>query len=209
MTNDQKDLLKVIKSRRSIRHYKSEPVSEEVLNKVLDAARLAPSAANRQCWRLVVVRDPATKRALRDSARAVFIDANHHIDEAPVVLAACTMPKQSNWHIYDISILSTYILLVAHYYGLGTCWIGLFNEDRVKEILGIPTEHKVAALITLGYPAEDPPPTPRLEAPEITYQERWGAQNKSSVISHKSLVRQGFLTVALKIIKHIWRGLFR
>lgn len=213
------DFLTILKTRRTVRKYKKavrqahrpelaegNDVSDETIRKVIDLARWAPSGANRQPWRVIVVKDPETKRALKNSARAAFFDFNYQINEAPVVLVICSNPHQSNWHIYDSSNLTLCLLLAAHYYGLGTCWIGLFNESKVKGILGIPEEQKVIALVTMGYADEIPSVPPRLEQPEITYYEKWGKYQSGFTPQKSTLFRRGVLSVIGKVLKHFFRG---
>lgn len=203
------DFLTILKTRRTVRKYRKDDVSDETIRKVIDLARWAPSGANRQPWRVIVVKDPETKRALKNSARAVFFDINYQIDEAPVVLVICSNPRQSHWHIYDTNNFTMCLLLAAHYYELGTCWVGLFNESKVKEILSIPVSHKVIALVTMGYADEIPSVPPRLEQPEITYYEKWGKYQSGFVPRKSTLFRRGVLSVLGKALKHFFRGRFR
>lgn len=202
---ETKDFVSILTTRRSVRRYKEDDVSDEIVRKVIDLARWAPSGANRQPWHVIVVKSPEVRRALKNSARAAFFDINHQIDEAPVVLIICSNPGQSNWHIYDSSNLTLCLLLAAHYYGLGTCWIGLFKEDKVKAILNIPEKQKVIGLITMGYANEIPSVSPRLEQAEITYYEKWD-QYQSGFIPRKStLFRKGVLSVLGKALRHFFR----
>lgn len=152
------DIFKVIKERRSIRAYKSELVSDEKLKRVLEAARLAPSACNKQPWKFFVVRDEGLKQKLVAAARGQTF-----IGEAPVVIVACGLMSESygemggymkSW-VIDVAIAMEHLILVAASLGLGTCWIGAFDEGRVKEILGLGKDMRVLALTPLGRPAEE------------------------------------------------------
>ena len=150
------DLFEAIKGRRSIRSFLDRNVEEETLGRVLDAGRLAPSARNLQDWKFVVVRDKETRRRLAEAARN-----QQFIAQAPVVIAACgtsdyVMTCGQHAYTIDVSIAVDHITLAAFSLGLGTCWIGAFYEDKVKEILGIPADIRVVALLPLGYPAEQP-----------------------------------------------------
>jgi nitroreductase len=148
------DVLEAIKKRRSVRNYLDRPIAEEKLNDVLEAGRLAPSAGNRQEWRFIVVRDQETKMKLSEAA-----NGQSFVGEAPVVIVACAETDgyvmscgQPSYPI-DVAISLNHISLVAVEYGLGTCWIGAFNEKKVKEILGIPEQIRVVELMPIGYPA--------------------------------------------------------
>ena len=148
------DVLEAIKKRRSVRNYLDKPIEEEKLNAVLEAGRLAPSASNRQEWRFVVVKDSEVRRKLGEAANEQIF-----VGEAPVVIVACAVTDghvmscgQLSYPI-DVAIALDHISLAAVEYSLGTCWIGSFNERKVKEILGIPKEVRVVELMSIGYPA--------------------------------------------------------
>ncbi len=163
-----------IRSRRSVRAYQDREVEEDKLRRVLEAGRLAPSARNLQDWRFVVVRDQGTRKKLAEAARGQAF-----VGEAPVVIAACGINPDyvmtCGQHTYniDVTIAVDHMTLAATSEGLGTCWIGAFFEDRVKEILDIPPEVRVVALLPLGYPAKVPGATPRKKMEEIASFERW------------------------------------
>lgn len=168
------DVLSAIKGRKSIRRYSLRIVEDEKLEKVLEAARLSPSANNRQSWKFVVVKDRETRKKLVDAAGGqVFIG------QAPVILVACgtdpdgvMMCGQRRCSV-DLSIATAYMILEAHELGLGTCWIGHFDEKKVKDILGIPANVRVVAITPLGYPDEAPSPRPRKKPGEIVCYERY------------------------------------
>jgi nitroreductase len=159
------ELMDAIRSRRSIRKYKPDPVSDDVLRNVLEAARLAPSWANRQCWRFVVVKDKEKRKkiTMRDWAA-----------EAPVVIVGCADPTASGtkfnqqYYMLDMGIAMEHLMLAATELGLGTCWIGgQFDEPTVKRVLNIPEGLRVVALTPLGYPDEKPEAKPRKSLSEI------------------------------------------
>jgi nitroreductase len=167
------DVTEAIIGRRSIRSFLSRPVEEEKLKAVLDAGRLAPSARNLQDWRFVVVRDPATRKSLAEAARN-----QEFVGQAPVVIVACgtsdmVMTCGQPAYVMDVTIAIDHMTLAAFSLGLGTCWIGAFYEEKVKQILGIPEQVRVVALLPLGYPAQTPKPTPRKKADEILAYEKW------------------------------------
>jgi len=169
------DVMTAIQTRRSIRSYRNQPVEPEKLARVLEAARRAPSAKNMQAWKFVVVTDPQTRAKLATMA-------NHQafVGQAPVVIAACAlrpdyvMPCGVPAHPVDLAIAVDHITLQAVAEGLGTCWIGAFQQEACKELLGIPPEVRIVVLLTLGYPTEVPPPTWRKPLAEIVCYERWG-----------------------------------
>ncbi len=169
------NVLEAIKTRKSVRQYLDKPVEDHHLETILEAARLAPSASNRQEWRFVVVRDRAQRRALMRAAQN-----QRFVGQAPIVIAACA---QTDNHVMscgqlsypiDVSIAIDHLTLAATGLGLGTCWIGAFDEAAVKSLLRIPPEVRVVELVTLGYPT-DPAPVPkrRLSMEEIVKYETW------------------------------------
>lgn len=166
------DVLSAVRGRRSIRHYASRPVEEDKLNKVLEAARLSPSASNRQSWKFVVVKDGETRARLAEAA-----GGQSFVGQAPVIIAACGTDTEGVMmcgqyrYTVDLSIATAYMVLEAYEQGLGTCWLGRFDEKRVKEILGIPETVRVVAVVPLGYPAEEPAPRPRKQLEEIVCPE--------------------------------------
>ena len=164
-----------IAARKSVRAFVDRPLAEDDLNRVLEAARAAPSARNGQEWRFVVVRDRAMRERIAiEAARQPFIGTSS------VLLACCAQTDgrvmrcgQAAYPI-DVAIAMDHLALAAVALGLGTCWIGSFDEALVKEFLGIPPEVRVAQLMPLGYPA-DPAPVAktRLRLEEIVHSERW------------------------------------
>ena len=169
------DVLDAIKTRRSVRKYLDKPVEDEKLNVILEAGRLAPSASNRQEWRFVIVRDPTTRRRLAEAA-----SSQTFVGQAPVVIVACA---QTDGHVMrcgqlcypiDVAIALDHMSLAATELGLGTCWIGAFNEQKVKEILGIPKEIRVVELMPLGYPSDSSVMRKsRLSLDRVVKFERW------------------------------------
>lgn len=168
------DVLSAIKGRRSIRNYKNQPVEDEKLMKVLEAARLSPSARNLQEWKFVVVKDKKTRELLSEAAGNQL-----SVKQAPVTIVACGTSPQGVMtcgqprYTVDLSIATAYIILAAYEQGLGTCWLGHFYEDKVKEILGIPEDVRVVAMTPLGYPDEIPAQRPRKSLDEIVCYERY------------------------------------
>lgn len=148
-------LMDLIEKRRSIRSYKSQEVSEEDLNYVLEAFRKAPSAKNLQPWKLVVVRD---KKKINDLA--IACNNQTFLAEAPVLIVTCAKEGEAygmmggymNSYPVDIGIAMEHLILAATEKGLGTCWIGAFKEKLIKDLLEIPGDVRVVAVTPLGYP---------------------------------------------------------
>jgi len=148
-------LLDLILNRRSIRRYESKDIPEEVLQQILEAGRQAPSAANRQPVRFVVVTDHSILKNLCDTLITRFIKS------VPVAIAGCADVKSlltGKWAIVDATIAMQNMVIAAWASGIGSCWIGACNEEKVRKLLNIPDKWKFVALLTLGYPAEQPKP---------------------------------------------------
>jgi nitroreductase len=148
-------LLDLILSRRSIRRYENKDISEEVLQQILEAGRQAPSAANRQPIRFVIVKDHDILKNLCDNLITRFVKT------APAAIVGCADVKSlltGKWAVVDATIAMENMVIAAWTLGIGSCWIGACNEEKVKELLNIPDKWKVVALVTLGYPAEQPKP---------------------------------------------------
>ena len=169
------DAMEAIKKRYSVRSYQDRAVETEKLDSILEAARLAPSASNRQEWRFVVVQDKGIRQRLMQAAKDQAF-----VGQAPVVIAACAktdshiMTCGQQCYPIDVAIAVEHMALKATEEGLGTCWVGAFYENKVKEILGIPQDIRVVALLVLGYPVKlRPNPKDRLRLKEIVMYERW------------------------------------
>lgn len=164
-----------IKTRKSVRAFSDRPVEQEKIEAVLEAARLAPSARNRQEWRLVVVTEEETRKRLASAA-----GNQAFVGQAPVVIVCCAQTGRERMtcglesYPIDVAIAMDHMTLAAVELGLGTCWIGKFDPPAVREICGIPPEIEVVELLPLGYP-EDPEPVEkqRLALEEIVRRERW------------------------------------
>jgi len=167
-----------IRNRRSIRKFEDKPVTEEDLMEILNAARLAPSWANRQEWRFIIVTDSTLKVRLKETLSETN-PAGKHGFKAPVIIVLCvekdeaTVHQNKPYYMVDAGITMQNLMLSAVEKGLGTCWVGLFDEPRVKEILGIPNSVTVIGLTPVGHPAQDPEPRPRRELSELIHYEHW------------------------------------
>lgn len=169
------NILEAIKKRKSVRNFLDKPIEEEKLKIVLEAARIAPSAKNRQEWRFIIVKDMEVRKKLAEAAKG-----QKFVGEAPIVIVAYALDDgyvmtcgQLSYPI-DVAIALDHISLAAVEVGLGTCWIGAFYEDKVKEILGIPEEYRVVHLMPIGYPANmDIKEKNRMPLNEIVKNEKW------------------------------------
>jgi nitroreductase len=163
------DVFEAIKTRRSIRKYLKEPIPSDKLEMIFEAARLAPSAANRQPWRFVVVQDANRKKALATAA-----NNQTFLSDAAAIVAAVGDPEVSaRWCERDPMIAIEHMALAAAALGYGTCWVGAFDEDAVKHLLKIPAKMRVIALLPIGIPDEAPAPRPRRKLSEIFFKEEW------------------------------------
>jgi nitroreductase len=154
------DTIECIRKRRSVRKYKSDPIPAAVLREMLEVLRVAPSAANRQPWKFLVVQDEAKRKEMVE-----VCGGQKFLAEAPVVIIGCGYPKEA-WHgmggdksatsvDVDLAIALDHLTLAAASRGLGTCWVEAFRESCMKKLFDIPEEVKVVALTPLGYPAEE------------------------------------------------------
>jgi nitroreductase len=151
-------------------------VPDDVLARVIEAGRLAPSAKNFQPWKFIVVRDPAQRAALVPACRG-----QKFLAEAPVVVCGCAVESQvwkgmgGYWsaEAVDLSIALEHMILAAAAEGLGTCWIGAFTEAEVKQVLAIPDGVKPIALTPLGFPATESRPRPRKPLSDIVCYDRY------------------------------------
>ncbi|MCX8153203.1 MAG: nitroreductase family protein [Candidatus Bathyarchaeota archaeon] len=165
------ELLEAIRGRRSVRAFKPQDVPKAIVEQLIDAARHAPSAGNLQPWEFIIVRQPDVKRRLAEAARQAFVE------EAPVVIVVCADENRAAmgygsrgktlYCIQDTAAATQNILLMAYSLGLGTCWVGAFNEDEARRILKLPTGIRPVAIIPVGYPAKTPTPSSRRPLSQI------------------------------------------
>jgi nitroreductase len=146
-------LIDFILTRRSIRRYEKKDVPEEVLAQIFETGRQAPSAANKQPIHFVIVKDNEIKKEL---SKGLF---NRFVKDAPVVIVGCADVNSlltGKWAIVDATISMQNMVIASWTLGVGSCWLGDFDEKQVKELLRVPDKWKVVALVTLGYPDEQP-----------------------------------------------------
>lgn len=164
----------LIASRYSVRAYRPDPVEDEKLQRVLEAARLAPTAANRQPFQIIVVHTAGREAELRR------IYAREWFSQAPLLIAAVGVPGQSwvrsdnrRYLDVDVAIVMDHLILAAADQGLGTCWIAAFNALAAREILGLPPEVEPLIFTPLGYPADEPRPKERKPLSALVRYEHW------------------------------------
>jgi nitroreductase len=171
------ELIDAIQKRRSVRKYLPEPVSDEIIISLIKTANLAPSAGNLQARDFIVVKDAETKKKLASAALN-----QEFVAEAPVVIVICTNEQKIkrygsrgiNLYTYqDTAASAMLIMLTALEHGLGTCWVGAFDEKSVRKILNIPDFAKPVIMIPIGYPAETPEMPKRHEINSYLHMERW------------------------------------
>jgi len=170
------DVFEAIRGRRSIRAFESREVPEELVERLIEAARWAPSAGNIQPWEFIIVRKQEIKRKLAESALY-----QSFIEEAPVVIVVCADEVRSAqgygirgktlYCIQDTAAAIQNIHLAAYSMGLGTCWVGAFREDEARKVLKTPAGIRPVAIIPVGYPAETPSPRSRRPLKQIVHYE--------------------------------------
>jgi nitroreductase len=165
----------LIEKRYSVRAYKPDPVEEEKLQQVLHAARLAPSAANRQPFQLIVIHTDGLEAELRR------VYSKDWFVQGPLVICACGVPAQGwtrwkdgkNYVDVDVAIAMDHLILAAANAGLGTCWIAAFDPDAAREVLGLPDDVEPIAFTPLGYPADELGPKKRKPLSDLVRYEEW------------------------------------
>ena len=168
------EFLELAKKRYSCRDYKTDPVEDDKLQQILEAARLAPTACNLQPFQLVVVHTKGREAELRRIYNSSWFT------QAPLIVCACGIPSESwkrrdgkSYYEVDVTIAMDHLILAAANLGLGTCWIGDFNPDSAHEILGLPDDVEPIAFTPLGYPADRPGHKSRKSLNEIVRYDRW------------------------------------
>ena len=149
-------LLNAIKNRYSVRKFKDKPVEQEKLDVILEAARLAPSASNKQTWKFVVIKDSEKRKQLTEICKG-----QKFVSEAPITIAICNtnldyvMTCGMNAPVIDGTIAAEHIVLQAAELGLGTCWIGSFYHDKMAGLINLPQDYLIVGLLPVGYPADE------------------------------------------------------
>jgi nitroreductase len=183
------EALEAIRTRRSVRKYSDQPVEPEKLQAVLEAVQQAPSWSNLQCWSLVVVSDQAVRDRISELSFVESFFAAHGyksnpaqkaLAQAPVVIVACADPSKSGdlrgeqYYMADMGFATENLMLAAHAKGLGSVFVGVFDEEKLKELLQIPAEIRIVGLFPLGYPAgESKGGPPRKTLSEFVHYGTW------------------------------------
>jgi nitroreductase len=188
------DVFEAIRNRRSVRHYKNDPVDDKAVQAVLEAAHWAPSWGNIQCWRFITVRDPGIKSELAGTLTKTIIDnemvenaAAKAIKQAPVLIVLCAATGQAGcrpdgtpvtdkgayWYMFDTALAMQNLTLAAHALGLGTVIVGNFNAARAGQILEVPSGYCVVTMTPLGFPERKGQVSPRKQLSSVVYQEKF------------------------------------
>ena len=184
------EVMQAIKERRSIRKYKSAPVSDNNLMIVMEAGQSAPSWANTQCWQFIVVRDAEKKRSIQ-KILSLGNQSKLNLDIVPIVIAACVEHEKSgyrdgkvvtdkgnSWSMLDLGLALQNITLAAYSLGLGTLHVGMFDNSEVARILGVPENITVVELMLLGYPDEQPAARSRKALSKIVHYDQYIPQQE-------------------------------
>lgn len=183
------DVFEAIRTRRSVRRFRNNAVEDEKIQTILDSVRQSPSWANLQCWRFVVVRNRSTREKISELSyvESFFAPLSYKtnparkgLTEAPVILVACADPSQSgnlwgqSYYMTDIGIAAQTLMLSARALGLGTVFVGVFEEEQIRNLLTIPQNIRIVGLFPLGYPLEEKASGPaRKPLTEIVFEEKW------------------------------------
>jgi nitroreductase len=188
------DVFDAIRDRRSIRHYKADPVDDKIVQAVLEAAHWAPSWGNMQCWRFIEVRDSVIRSRIAATLKKETVDtelvenaATGAIKQAPVLIVICAevgragclydgtpvTDKGNYWYMFDVALAVQNLTLAAYALGLGTVIVGNFDAAKVAEILGVPDGFCVVAMTPLGFPDHKGQVSPRKKLPEVHYKEKF------------------------------------
>jgi len=168
------EFVELVRQRYSVRAYRACPVEEEKLEQVLEAARLAPTAANRQPFRVLVIHT----KGREDELRRIY--GREWFLQAPLIIGVCALPAEAwsrvdgkSYADVDASIVMDHLILAAASLGLGTCWIGAFDPAAARQVLGIPKDMEPIAFTPLGYPADQAQPKKRKPLSDLVHYERW------------------------------------
>jgi len=195
-------VLNLLKSRRSIRRYRPDPVPDEMIEQLLEAGRWAPSASNRQPWDFIVVRDEVIRQQVAQHAAFYFIRWAHAA-EAPLLVVLCGDARNRFYRQFlheDIGLAGSQIMLQAKALGLGTCWIGALDRKAMAGILKLPDHLEIVGLLTVGFPAEDPPPTSRKPLAKIVHYDVYGNRADDGGAT-PGLVPAGPLSILLRRLR--------
>jgi nitroreductase len=194
------ELLDIIKRRRSIRHFAKRPVPEEMLQQILEAGRWAPSGANMQPRRFLVVTRKDLLSSIAGFSHYGPVRSSHVADAAALIVLLGDSKSISPTVALDCAIAGTNMTLMATALSIGSCWIGAFEEEKIKQLLGIPERYNIVAMIAFGYAHGNlPKPTPRLDLADIVHYENFSQASEPSVF--KKARKAGPLSVFGKVVR--------
>lgn len=207
------DIEECIRTRRSIRKYKDQPVDWDLITRILDAGKFAPSAGNIQNWKFIVVRKEEVRKKL---AKASF--DQDWMEQAPVHIVVVAEPDKAErfygargerlYTIQNCAAVVQNMLLVANELGLGSCWVGAFDETKVKRILNMPENPVPQAIITIGHKDEEPDMPPRVEIEHTAYMDKWWGKGQGPIAKgYKSVVIKEAIDETKDALKRVARNL--
>ena len=161
------DIFETILKRRSVRAYQDKEISKADLDKILEAARMAPSGFNAQGFRIILIKDQAIKVKLGELAKQSYLA------KAPVVLALANTMLENKYSPLDIAIVLDHVMLASTALGIGTVFIGAYHSDEIRKFLGVPDTAEMVALMPLGYPADKEIPKKRKSLDELVSYEKF------------------------------------
>ncbi len=171
-------VMALLKGRRSIRRYRSDPVPDEMIEQLLEAGRWAPSASNRQPWTFIVIQDKDILQQVAQQAAYYFVRWAH-VGDAPLLIALCGDARHPIYRQFlheDIGLAGSQIMLQAKSLGLGTCWLGGLDRKAIAGILRVPDHVEIVGLLAVGFPDEEPDPRSRKLLSEIVYYNVYGGK---------------------------------
>ncbi len=197
--DDSQEIMEIIKKRRSVRRFDGRKIPDELMGQILEAGRWAPSGANAQPWRFIVVTRRETLAALAEECYyRVF--KSRHVGEAGAVVVICADPGAgSQTYTIDAAIAGTNMTLMATSLGIGSCWIGAFEEPAVRSLLHIPPDLKLIALIAFGYEIGKASAPPRLPLSGIVHNEVFNSEVEPDMIT--KVGKSGPLSVIGKLLR--------
>ena len=207
------ELLECIKTRRSVRKFLDIPVEWDKVGAVADAGRSAPTAGNLQNWKFIIVLDKEKRKAIAEACLKQF-----WMEKAPVMIVVCSEPEKAKkfygirgerlYSIQNCAAAVQNMLLTAHSLGLGSCWVGAFDEDMLKRALGIPEYVRPQAVVPLGYPAEKVPTPMQYQLENIVFMEGWGSKfNLDSYLGYTSASVRDLIAKGKKVAEKIKKKL--
>ena len=198
MKIDSMQVLSLIKTRRSVRKYRDQPISESDLKKILEAGRWAPSGANLQPWRFIVIQNKVLIKKIGEFCYFGLIKSRHVSEAATVIIICGDSRTMGNTWEKDSMIAGTNMTLMAAALEIGSCWIGAFNEAKIRNATNIPDYLKVIALISLGYASHPVTPPPRLPLDDIVHYDTY---NHKDIPLLKKTTKSGPFSVLGKVLR--------